>query len=110
MEKSNININIVFKLLLMRFFWILIIITTASVAFYLTSLKGLELIIPLLTIDLIALWTYAELEKKEPENTSLKQKIENLERLIYELFNRLKQKPPNDKDKKEELTEWLNKF
>jgi hypothetical protein len=103
------NINIVFILLLMRFFWILIIITTASVAFYLTSLKGLELIIPLLTIDLIALWTYYELGKKEPENTSMKQKIENLEKLVYELFNRLTQKPTN-KDKKEDLTEWLNKF
>jgi hypothetical protein len=82
----------------------------ASVAFYLTSLQRLELIIPLIILDLIVLWTYAELGKKEPGNIGLKQKIENLEKLTYELFNKLTKKPSNSKDEKKEIVEWLNKF
>ena len=88
----------------MRFFWILIIITIASIIFYLFSSSGLELIIPLFIIDFISLWY--SIESKESGKTILAEKIENLEKLTWNLFNKLTGKQID----KKELTEWLSKF
>ena len=90
----------------MRFFWILIIITMASVAFYLIFFNGLELVILLLIVDFIVLMVSNELGKDAFENKTLSNKIENLEKLTYDLFNKLTGRQ-NDK---EQLTKWLEEF
>ena len=82
----------------------LIIITIASLIFYLFSSKGLEIIIPLFIIDFISLWYSSE--SREPRKTILEEKIENLEKLTWDLFNKLTDR----KVDKKELVEWLNKF
>lgn len=93
----------------MRFFWILIIGTIASIVFYFISFAGLELVISLMIIDFIAL-IFSEFEGRETGSNSLIKKIENLEKLIYDLFNKLTKTSYDKTQEKKEIEEWLNKF
>jgi len=96
----------------MRFFWLLVLITIIAASLHLLFYKGLEIIIILIVIDFMILWTYAELEnnKKDREKSILLEKIENLERLMSDLFNKVTRKFSNKKNDKKELIEWLSKF
>ncbi|OGI12246.1 hypothetical protein A3K64_02880 [Candidatus Micrarchaeota archaeon RBG_16_36_9] len=105
LDSKEKNINYAFDINLMRFFWILIVITIASVAFFITTLRGLELIIPLFIIDFIALLASNEFNIKDLERTSLISKIESLEKSIYDLFNK-----KNTSNDKKEIIECLNNF
>ncbi len=91
----------------MRFFWVLVLITIITSLFY-----KIEIILIMIVIDFIALWVYTELEynKKSKEKSNLLTKIENLERLTSELFEKISRRVSNKKVDKKELIEWLNKF
>lgn len=93
----------------MRFFWIMVIITAIFVL-GLSSLKSFELIILLFITDFIVLWTQIESNKGENGKNILAEKIENLEKLISDVFNKMTKKPMNEKEEKKEIIEWLNKF
>ncbi len=93
----------------MRFFWIMVIITVIFVL-GLSSLKSFELIILLFITDFIVLWTQIESNKGENGKNVLAEKIENLEKLISDVFNKMTKKPMNEKEEKKEIIEWLNKF
>ncbi len=93
----------------MRFFWIMVIITAIFVL-GLSSLKSFELIILLFITDFIVLWTQIESNKGENGKNILAEKIENLEKLISDVFNKMTKKPTNEKEEKKEIIEWLNKF
>jgi len=93
----------------MRFFWIMVIITAIFVL-GLSSLKSFELIVLLFITDFIVLWTQIESNKGENGKNILAEKIENLERLISDVFNKMTKKPMNEKEEKKEIIEWLNKF
>jgi len=75
-------------------------------------LYKIEIILIMIVIDFIALWVYTESEhnKKDKEKSNLLIKIENLERLTSELFEKVSRRVSNKKIDKEELIEWLNKF
>ena len=93
----------------MRFFWIMVIITAIFVL-GLSSLKSFELIILLFITDFIVLWTELETNGKGKGKSILAEKIENLEKLISDVFNKMTQKPTDEKEEKKEIIEWLNKF
>ena len=93
----------------MRFFWIMVIITAIFVL-GLSSLKSFELIIVLFITDFIVLWTESETDEKGKGKSVLAEKIENLEKLISDVFNKMTKKPINEKDEKKEIIKWLNKF
>lgn len=97
-----------FYINLMRFFWIPIIGTMVSIVIYLISQGGLEFVISFFIIDITALRIFSK--TNERENGSLKQKIENLEKSTYDLFNKLNRKSLNIGEEKKELTESLDKF
>jgi len=96
----------------MKFFWILVLITIIATSFHLAYYKSLEIVIILIVIDFMVLWTYTELEnnKKDKERSILLIKIENLERLTSELFEKVTRRLSNKKNNKKELIEWLNRF
>ena len=96
----------------MKFFWFLVLITIIAASFQLLFYKGLEIVIILIITDFMVLWAYTELEnnKKDKEKSNLLIKIENLERLTSELFEKVSRRVSNKKIDKEELIEWLNKF
>lgn len=96
----------------MRFFWVLILITIIATYFQLMFYKSLEMIITLIIIDFMVLWAYTELEnkKKDKEKSNILMKIENLERLTSDLFEKITRRFSNKKNNKKELIEWLNKF
>jgi len=93
----------------MRFFWIMMIIT-ALIVLGLGSLKSFELIILLFITDFIILWTELETNGKGKGKSILTEKIENLEKLISDVFSKMTKKPTNEKDEKKEIIKWLNKF
>ncbi len=95
----------------MKFFWFLVLITIIA-TFFSLFYKGLEIVIILIIIDFIVLWTYTELEKnrKNKEKNNLLIKIENLERLTSDLFDKITGRVSKEKIDKKELIEWLNKF
>ena len=74
------------------------------------SLKSFELIILLFITDFIVLWTEVETDRKGKGKSILAEKIENLEKLISDVFNKMTKKPANEKDEKKEIIKWLNKF
>jgi hypothetical protein len=85
-------------------------IITALIVLGLGSLKSFELIIVLFITDFIVLWTELETDGKGKGKSILAEKIENLEKLISDVFNKMTKKPTNEKDEKKEIIEWLNKF
>ncbi|NIM46743.1 MAG: hypothetical protein GTN40_01125 [Candidatus Aenigmarchaeota archaeon] len=96
----------------MKFFWVLVLITLIITSFQLMFYKSLEMILILIIIDFMVLWTYTEIEnnKKDKERSSLVIKIENLERLTSELFEKITRRFSNKQNNKKELIEWLNRF
>jgi hypothetical protein len=86
------------------------VIITAIFVLGLSSLKSFELIILLFITDFIVLWTQIESNKGENGKNILAEKIENLEKLISDVFNKMTKKPMNEKEEKKEIIEWLNKF
>ena len=93
----------------MRFFWIMMIIT-ALIVLGLGSLKSFELIILLFITDFIVLWVESETDGRGKGKSVLAEKIEKLEKLISDVFNKMTKKLANGKDEKKEIIEWLNKF
>ncbi|NIO44467.1 MAG: hypothetical protein GTN36_02835 [Candidatus Aenigmarchaeota archaeon] len=96
----------------MKFFWILVLITIIVAYFQLLFYKSLEIIVTFVIIDFMVLWAYIELEnnKKDKQRNILLVKIENLERLTSELFEKVTSRFSNKENNKEKLIEWLNKF
>jgi len=94
----------------MKFFWIMLAMTLISIYYHYVFSKGLEMVMLLIIVDLIALLTYNELYKKDSEKSILKEKLENLERLTSQVFEKINSRFTNNKDDKKELIESLNKF
>jgi hypothetical protein len=83
---------------------------TALIVLGFGPLKSFELIILLFITDFIVLWTELETDGKGKGKSVLSEKIENLEKLISDVFNKMTKKPTNEKDEKKEIIKWLNKF
>lgn len=94
----------------MRFFWILLIITIITASLNLVFFISVEVLALLIIMDFIVLWSYTEIEKNGNEENVLLEKIENLERLTSDLFNKVTKKFSNTKNNKKDIVEWLNKF
>jgi hypothetical protein len=84
--------------------------TLISIYYHYVFSKGLEMVMLLIIVDLIALLTYNELYKKDSEKSILKEKLENLERLTSQVFEKINSRFTNNKDDKKELIESLKKF
>jgi hypothetical protein len=90
----------------------MIILTIIAISFQLIFYKSLEITMMLIIIDFMILWSYTELEKNknDKEKSNLLIKIESLERLTSDLFDKITKRFSNKKNDKKELVEWLNKF
>jgi hypothetical protein len=85
-------------------------IITTLIVLGLDPFKSFELIILLFITDFIVLWTELETDVKGKGKSVLAEKIENMEKLISDVFNKMTKKPINEKEEKKEIIEWLNKF
>ena len=70
----------------------------------------MEIVLFLIIMDSIVLWVSLELERKNNNEGILLEKIENMERLVSDLFDKVTNKFSNKKNEKKDLVEWLNKF
>jgi len=93
----------------MRFFWLLTVITLLTIYFHSVTSEGLILIIMLIITDFMVLWVETEFEKNNGEKSFLLEKIESLEKLTSDVFDKIN-KLTNNKNDKKDIIESLNQF
>jgi len=94
----------------MRFFWLLTVITLLTIYFHSVTSEGLILIIMLIITDFMVLWVETEFEKNNGEKSFLLEKIEILEKLTSDMFDKLNKRFSNNKNDKKDIIESLNQF
>jgi hypothetical protein len=93
----------------MKLFWLTLALTMASFLWYSAYSTGFEVVATLLLIDIMIAWAYIETRRGEGSGF-LPEKIEVLEKMTSEMFEKLNKRLSKAEGKKEDIIEWLEKF
>ena len=94
----------------MKLFWIFMVASLLSVAWFVYSSLGIDPLIFIIFIDIMAVWFFAESREGNKIRGIMIEKIEMLERLTSELFEKLNGKNSHADGNGKDIIKWLDKF
>ena len=94
----------------MKFFWLLMAVTVAALIWQTFYSGSMVFVAAMLLFDCMALWASFESKKGKTNSNPIIQKMENLEKLTSDMFEKLGSKLSHEKKDKKEIVEWLDRF
>lgn len=94
----------------MKFFWLLMAATVAALIWQAMYSGSMVFVAAMIIFDCMALWASFESKKGNSNSNPLLKKLENLEKLTSDMFEKLNNKLSHEKKDKKEIVEWLDKF
>ena len=94
----------------MKLFWIFMVASLISVAWFVYSSLGIDPLIFIIFIDIMSVWFFVETRQENNLKGLMMDKIEMLEKLTSELFEKLNGKNSHADENGKDIIKWLDKF